>query len=138
MILLFKAILGLSLLCATLSGCAAVAGGATVNASGITANKPGQVLDVKVGDTFDVRIPTIPRPGFTWQPQNLDAQILQQLGAAVYQPDPSPNSAGGTVVLTFKVIGPGKAHLALLYASAPGGSAPSLYSSSFEITVNAK
>lgn len=110
---------------------------ATVSGSAITASRNGQSLNVKVGDIFDVRIPTIPRPGFTWQPDKLDANILEQVGEPLYEPDPAPNAAGGVVVLRFRVVGPGHANLALIYASSPASGAPSLYSDSFGISVDA-
>ncbi len=105
---------------------------------GITADKPGEVLHVKVGDTFQVRIPTIPKSGFTWQPSSLDTRVLAQLGDPVYEPDPSPNAAGGTTVLTFKVVGAGTAPLTLIYVAGSSGGGPALYSQSFGLTVDAK
>jgi predicted secreted protein len=111
---------------------------ATVSGSGITARRNGQSLSVNVGDTFYVRIPTIPRAGFTWQPQHLNTSILSQLDGPVYEPDPSPNAAGGVVVLRFKVVGPGHTDLALIYASSSSSGAPSLYSDSFGISIDAK
>ena len=108
-----------------------------VNASGITADRRGQLLNLKVGDTFAVRIPTIPQSGFTWQPQDLDTHILLQLGDPVYEPDSGSNAAGGTVILRFKVVGAGRTALTLIYAGSPSGGGPSLYRDSFGITLDA-
>ncbi len=113
-------------------------GGAVVNGSGYAARKPGEILNLKVGDTFEVRIPTIPTAGFTWQPQDLNPQMLLQLGDPVYEADTSPNSAGGIVVLKFKVVGAGTTPLTLIYANSAGSGGLSLYKQSFGITVNAK
>ncbi len=109
-----------------------------MNGSGIAANKPGETLNLKVGDTFEVRIPTIPTAGFTWQPQDLNPQMLLQLGDPVYQADTSPNAAGGIVVLTFKVVGAGTTPLTLIYANSASSGGLSLSKQSFGITVNAK
>ncbi len=110
-----------------------------MNASGgIAADKPGDVLHVKVGDTFHVRIPTIPMSGFTWQPTDLDTRVLMQLGNPVYEADASANAAGGTVILTFRVVGPGKVPLTLIYAGASSAGGPLLYNKSFGLTVDAQ
>ena len=113
-------------------------GGTVVNASGITSDKPGEVLHLKVGDTFEVRIPTIPMSGFTWQPMNLDTGVLTQLGDPVYEPAPGPNAAGGTVVIGFKVVGAGTVPLTLIYAGGSNSGGPMLYNQSFGLTVDAK
>jgi predicted secreted protein len=117
------------------------AGGTIVNGAGNAAvvgpDSKGGLVKLKVGDTFEVRIPTIPRPGYTWQPTNLDTSILEQVGEAVYTPDTSPNSAGGVVTVTFKVVGPGTAPLILLYVTPAQGNSPSLSSKSFGLTVEA-
>ncbi len=109
-----------------------------MNASGITADRPGEVLHLKVGDTFEVRIPTIPMSGLTWQPMKLDTAVLAQLGDPVYEPAPGPNAAGGTVVIRFKVVGAGTVPLTLIYAGASSSSGPMLYNQSFGLTVDAK
>ncbi len=107
-----------------------------VKGSTITAREPGQTVKLKVGDTLEVRIPTIPRSGFTWQPQKLNTSILEQLGDPVYEPDTSPNAAGGTVIVRFKAVGPGTAPLTLAYVGAPSGGGLSLSSDTFGLTVN--
>jgi hypothetical protein len=116
-------------------------GGAVVNGAGdaavITVNRPGGTTKVKVGDTLEVRIATIPSGAATWQPTDLDTSILQQLGEPVYTRDTSPNSAGGIVSIKFKVVGPGTTPLVLLYVTPAQGNAPSLFSKSFGITVEA-
>ena len=109
-----------------------------LNASGIAASTPGETLHLKVGETFQVRIPTIPRPGFTWQLQDLNARMLTQLGGPVYEPDPGPNAAGGTVVLAFKVVGAGTMPLTLIHASSGIGGVPVLSSNSFGIIIDAR
>ena len=118
------------------------AGGTVVNgsanASVVTADMKGKLISVKVGDTFDVRIPTIPTAGYQWQAMNLDTGILMQLGDPVYKADPGLNVAGGIVTLRFKVVGPGTTALNLIYASSPAGGGPSLSSDLFGITVEAK
>ncbi|HTP02928.1 MAG TPA: protease inhibitor I42 family protein [Anaerolineales bacterium] len=117
------------------------AGGAAVNgaanAAVIGPDREGGTIKLKVGDTFDVKIPTIPKEGFTWQPVKLDTSILEQIGEAVYTPDTSPNSAGGVVTVTFRVVGPGTAPLTLLYQQSSQGGGPAFSSHSFGLTVEA-
>jgi predicted secreted protein len=116
-------------------------GGAVVNGAGNAAvigpDQKGGLVKLKVGNTFEVRIPTIPKQGYTWQPTNLDTSILEQLGAPVYTPDTSPNAAGGIVTLAFRVVGPGTAPIMLLYQQTSQDGAPGLSSNSFGVTVEA-
>lgn len=108
------------------------------NASVITEDMQDKTVHLKVGDAFDVQLPTIPRAGYNWQPQDLDTSILSQMGEPVFKPDSEAAGAGGIVTVRFKVVGPGTTALVLIYASAPQGNAPSLSSQSFGLTVVAE
>jgi predicted secreted protein len=98
----------------------------------------GNSASLNVGDTLEIRIPTIPKDGFEWQVQDLDTRILGQEGGAVYTADPSPNSAGGIVTLRFIAIGSGSTTLNLLYINSPTAGTPVLSSNSFSMTVEVK
>jgi predicted secreted protein len=98
----------------------------------------GNSAVLNVGDTLEIRIPTIPTAGFEWVAQDLNTNILVQQGDAVYTEDSSPNSAGGTVTLVFKAIGSGKVNLTLLYVSSPSNSDLALSKNSFGMLVEVK
>ena len=117
-----------------------VAGVATAAGNGlvITPKIQGQSFLLKVGDTFSVQIPTIPTEGFTWEAQDLDTTILTQLGAPVFTADSTTAGAGGIVTINFKVVGPGTTALNLIYTQPSINGAPSLYTNSFGVTIEAK
>ncbi len=114
------------------------AGNTNENALVITRDMNGKTFNLKVGDTFEIQLATIPMPGFEWTPENPDTTILLQEGKAVYQADSSPNSAGGIVTLKFKAVGAGKTNLILLYLHAAQNGAPALYNSSFGVNIEVK
>ncbi|HOT26214.1 MAG TPA: protease inhibitor I42 family protein [Anaerolineaceae bacterium] len=89
---------------------------------------------LKVGDTLEVRLPTIPQEGFSWQVQALDSKILKQDGEAVYVEDDGVNAAGGTTTLRFKAVGAGSTELILIFASSPDAS-PAMSAQSFSVSV---
>ena len=104
----------------------------------ITRDMNGKSFSLKVGDTFEIQLATIPMDGFEWTPKDLDTTILIQEGQAVYKADTSPNSAGGIVTLRFKVVGAGKTHLTLLYQHPAENGLPALYNNSFGVNLEVK
>jgi predicted secreted protein len=135
-------VLAVAVACAVfVTSCGAATGGTTVpggggNTSVIRADMKDKTVHMKVGDTFNVELPTIPKPGFNWVAQNLDTKVLMQMGDPVFRSE--TGGAGGTVVVRFKVVGPGTASLVLIYANSPQGNVPSLTSNTFGMTVIAE
>ena len=113
-------------------------GGTAVNAVVITQDMKDKSVSLKVGDTFEIRMATIPTPGFNWVTKDLDTTILLQLGDPVFKADSDPAAAGGIEIIKFKVVGPGTTTLSLIYASPSNNGAPSLYKNSFGVTIEAK
>lgn len=89
---------------------------------------------MQVGDTLEVRLPTIPKEGFSWRVQDLDSKILKQDGEAVYVADDSANAAGGTTTLRFKALKAGSSTLTLIFAGSVDGS-PEMSAQSFGVSV---
>jgi len=116
------------------------AGAAAPSGNGLIINPDikGQSFLVQVGDTFAVQIPTFPTEGFTWQPQDLDTNILAEVGDPVFTADSAAAGSGGVVTLEFKVVGPGATALNLIYAGPSINGVPSLYKNSFGVTIVAK
>ncbi len=104
----------------------------------VTPSIKGNTASLNVGDTLEIRIPTIPKEGFEWKVKELDSTILNQVGEATYEANSSPNSAGGMVTLQFTAAGKGKTTLNLLYASTTSSGLPALSSNSFSVTVEVK
>jgi predicted secreted protein len=104
----------------------------------VTPGIKGNSVSVGVGDELEIRVPTIPRAGFEWQPQNLDASMLRQLGKPVFQTDSATGSTGGIVTLRFRVVAAGTTTLTILYAATQESGGPAIYSDSFGLTVTAR
>jgi len=115
-----------------------IVGGGAANASVITKDMKGKTISLKVGDTFEINIRTIPTPGFKWEVNKLDTTILLELGDPVFNADSNPTSIGGTVVVKFKVVGAGTTPLTLIYVGTSQNGGPSLYKDSFGVTIEAK
>ena len=128
----------MALACLLLASCAENNPGIEGKTVIITPAIKGNSAVLNVGDTLEIRIPTIPTAGFEWQAQDLNTNILVQQGSAVYTEDSSPNSAGGTVTLVFKAVGSGKVNLNLLYVNTPSNGSPNLSSNSFGMVVEVR
>lgn len=89
---------------------------------------------LQVGDTLEVRLPTIPQEGFSWKVQDLDTKILKQDGDAVYVEDDGVNAVGGTSTLRFKAVGAGSSMLTLIFAGSVNGG-PEMSAQSFGLSV---
>lgn len=88
---------------------------------------------LKVGDVLELRLPTIPAEGYTWQPQDLDTKILRQEGE--YIADKGPNASGGVTTVRFKALAAGSTSLTLIYANPKAASGLGLSSQSFGLSV---
>lgn len=104
----------------------------------ITQDMNGKTFNLKVGDTFEIQMPTIPTPGYQWEPKDLDKIILVQVGDTLYTVGTSPNEAGGIVKLDFKAVGTGTTSLHLIYTQSTTAGTPALNSQSFGVTIEVK
>lgn len=95
----------------------------------------GNSAELNVGDTLEIRFPTIPSEGFEWQVVDLDSAILVQEGDAEYLEDDDLDSAGGVVIVRFKAVGVGQTHLSLAYVSGGSGDTPSFSKDTFGMMV---
>ncbi len=127
-----------SALIGVLAACGPTVGSTPGVALVITPGMKGQSVSLKVGDTFEIQIPTIPTAGYKWETQDLQTTMLLQLGDPVFTADSGSTGAGGIVTLKFKVVGTGTTTLNLIYASPSENGVPSLYSDSFGVTIEVK
>ena len=74
-------------------------------------------LELRAGQTFDLRLPSNPTTGFRWLLRDAAPQVLQSLGPEVYS---NPEDAGlvgsaGISTWRFQVAKAGEGQLALTY-----------------------
>lgn len=82
----------------------------------ITAAVNGKTIDVNTGAKIVVELEGNPSTGYTWEAKDLDASILQQLGAIRFKSgNPGLVGAGGMLTLTFKTLKVGMTTLSLVY-----------------------
>ena len=133
-----KVLTVMAAVCLYLAACGSNASSTAGKTVVITPAIKGNSTKLSVGDTLEVRLPTIPAAGFEWQAQDLDTKILEEVGNSEYIADTSPNSAGGAVILKFKAVGIGTTTLNLLYATSTTDEASAMSSSSFSLAVEVK
>ncbi|MCC7165668.1 MAG: protease inhibitor I42 family protein [Anaerolineae bacterium] len=84
----------------------------------LTASDNGSTVDMAVGDTLQVELPTNPSTGYSWKVASNNASVLVPLGAAQFdlkaQTTPMPG-AGGTQTFHFQAVGKGQTPLTLVY-----------------------
>ncbi len=84
--------------------------------SALTAKDNGTAVTVKTGDTFTVKLEGNPSTGYTWEAQDLDTRLLEQVGDAEFSGGvPGMVGSGGDLTLTFKALQPGTTTLTLVY-----------------------
>jgi inhibitor of cysteine peptidase len=82
----------------------------------VTSNDDGKQLNARVGEKIVITLDGNPSTGYTWEPKELDASMIQQVGSTEFKSgSPGLVGAGGTLILTFKVLKPGTTTLTLIY-----------------------
>ena len=80
-----------------------------------SADKDSQV-DVAKGGTIVITLEGNPSTGFSWEAQDLDTSMFEQVGDPIFSSsNPDLIGSGGTVTLTFKTLRAGTATLDLVY-----------------------
>ena len=81
----------------------------------LTEEQNGGTVALKVNDHVRVQIDGNPTTGYTWETENLDTNLLEQVGEAKFTQSSTLVGAGGTFVFTFKALKAGITHLHLIY-----------------------
>jgi inhibitor of cysteine peptidase len=82
----------------------------------LTAADKGSQVDVKVGGLIDISLESNPSTGYTWEAQDLDTTMFEQLDDPVFRSsNPNLIGSGGILTLTFKVLKAGTTSLTLVY-----------------------
>ena len=75
----------------------------------------GQAITAAVGQTLVIELVSNPTTGYSWQIDQIDAAILQQVGEVQYASDSNLTGSGGVETFTFTVVGSGETTLTLIY-----------------------
>lgn len=93
---------------------------------------------LEVGETLQVKIPTIPSEGHEWHVRDLDTSILTLQGSPKYFKDLAPDSAGGIYILEFLAVGQGETTISFEYININTGEETQLVKETYSITVEVK
>ncbi len=74
----------------------------------------GSILTIRKGQTLVISLESNPTTGYSWQPV-FDAQHLEQVGEAEFDPGSDLVGAGGVETFRFKALEPGTTTLTLNY-----------------------
>jgi inhibitor of cysteine peptidase len=87
-------------------------GGATLE---ITEEQNGGIVALIVNDVLYVQLEGNPTTGFTWEVENLETNLLQQVGESEYNSNSNLAGGGGMFTFTFKALDVGVTPLRLIY-----------------------
>ena len=75
----------------------------------------GKTVEVNIGDTLHVGLPSNPSTGYTWEVAEIDEKVLGQVGEVEFEPESDLLGAPGKQILYFKAVGMGQTPLKLIY-----------------------
>ena len=82
----------------------------------LTSADNGKLVKVKVGDPIVIELDGNPSTGYTWEAENLDTSMIQQVGEPEFKSsNPGLIGSGGSLTLNFKTLKAGSTMLTLLY-----------------------
>jgi inhibitor of cysteine peptidase len=82
----------------------------------LTATDNGTRVEVKSGGEITITLDGNPSTGYTWEAQDLDKAMFEQVGDPVFiSSNPGQVGSGGTLTVTFKSLKAGTATLTLIY-----------------------
>lgn len=82
----------------------------------LTADDKGSQVEVKPGDKVIISLAGNPSTGYSWEAQDLDSSIFEQIGEPEFVSDNTDLvGSGGMITLTFKALRTGSTNLTLVY-----------------------
>jgi inhibitor of cysteine peptidase len=82
----------------------------------LTSADNGNQVEVKQGGEIVINLDSNPSTGYSWEAQDLDGTMFEQVGDPVFaSSNPDLVGSGGTLSLTFKTLKAGSATLNLVY-----------------------
>lgn len=79
------------------------------------AEDEGRQVELSEGQTLAVSLEGNPTTGYTWETEELDEDILKQMGEAEFEPQSDLIGAPGVLTLRFEAVGAGETTLNLVY-----------------------
>ena len=102
----------------------------------LTGDDNSKAITVSAGETFLIKLEGNPTTGYTWEAQDLDTTILEQVSETEFESsNPSLIGAGGTLTLTFKALKPGVTTLTLVYHRSWETDIPPVETFTLQVTV---
>jgi len=80
----------------------------------LTEDDDGTKVKLIRGQVLEASLEGNPTTGYTWEVEELNERVLQQLGSE-FKPQSNLPGAPGTVTFRFKAVGKGQAQLKLIY-----------------------
>lgn len=81
----------------------------------LTEAENGGVVALVVNDLVSVQLDGNPATGFLWETENLDTDLLGQVGETKFTSNNNLAGGGGMFTFTFKALSAGVTHLRLIY-----------------------
>lgn len=81
----------------------------------LTEEQNGGTVALMVGDLVRVQLEGNPTTGFTWETENLDANLFEPIGEPEFTRNNNLVGGGGVFIFTFKTLKAGNTHLRLIY-----------------------
>ncbi|MBS4058493.1 MAG: protease inhibitor I42 family protein [Bacteroidales bacterium] len=83
----------------------------------LTADQQGKTVQVQQHDVVTLQLRGNPTTGNTWRIEQIDTDMLEQIGDYAYAVDDDKIGSGGMFTFRFKVLKHGESTLALTYKS---------------------
>jgi inhibitor of cysteine peptidase len=81
----------------------------------LNATDNNTAINVTTGEFLIVTLEGNPTTGYTWEVEELNEQVLQQVGDIAFVPESNLIGAGGVEIATFEVVGAGNATINMVY-----------------------
>ncbi len=81
----------------------------------LTASDNGNNITLYKGQTLIITLEANPTTGYTWEVEDVDTNIIRQVGEIEFQPGSSAVGAGGLQTVRLEAVNAGKTPLRLVY-----------------------
>ena len=95
----------------------------------------GQSVEVSSGDRITITLEGNPTTGYSWEPGEFDASVVELVGEADYKSDSKMLGSGGVYTFTLKALAPGATTVKFIYHRSWEDAEPAQV---FEVTLNVK
>jgi len=75
----------------------------------------GKQIELRSGHNLDVSLKANPTTGYRWEVEELDDNVLREVGEPAFKPQSKLVGAPGVEILHFQAVGEGQTTLKLIY-----------------------